>query len=55
MQKPLKQYNEAIEDYNQAIELDSQFVAAYYGRGYAKNHLNQFQEAIKEVLIKLLN
>ena len=44
----LKQYNEAIKDYNQAIELNPQDAKAYNNRGNAKAHLKQRNEAIKD-------
>ena len=49
MQKLLKQYNEAIKDYNQAIELNPQMrFCAYNNRGNAKAILKQYNEAIKD-------
>ena len=48
MQNNLKQYNEAIKDYNQAIELDPKHANAYYNRGIAKALLKQYDEAIKD-------
>ena len=44
----LKQYNEAIKDYNQAIELNPQDAKAYNNRGNAKARLKQYTEAIKD-------
>ena len=32
----LKQYTEAIADYDKAIELDPNYAAAYTNRGFAK-------------------
>ncbi len=38
----------AIQDYNQAIELNPQLAEAYYNRGLAKSRLGQNEEAIKD-------
>ena len=44
----LKQYSEAIADYDKAIELDPNFAAAYTNRGTAKAQLKQYSEAIAD-------
>ncbi len=44
----LKQYKEAINDYDNAIELNPKNVFAYYNRGLNKFHLNQYKESIKD-------
>ena len=44
----LKQYNEAIKDYNQAIELNPQNAEAYSNRGNVKARLKQYTAAIKD-------
>jgi hypothetical protein len=41
-------YNGAIEDYNRAIELHSQFVEAYCNRGIAKENLGDHYEALED-------
>ena len=43
----LKQYQEAIADYDKAIELN-QKMCRYYNRGNAKYELKQYQEAIAD-------
>ena len=42
----LGQYQEAIVDYDQAIELDPNFSLPYLNRGNAKLEYGQYQEAI---------
>jgi len=37
-----------IADYTKAIEINPQYVAAYFGRGYAKNELKDYQGAIAD-------
>lgn len=44
----LKKYEEAIEDYNKAIELDSNDIAAYHNRGNSKFCLKHYVEAIED-------
>ena len=44
----LGQYQEAIHDYNQAIELDPNHLYAYNNRGVAYAALGQYQEAIHD-------
>jgi tetratricopeptide (TPR) repeat protein len=49
----LAQYNEAIANYNQAIELNPQYIQAYYNRGLAYESNKQLEEA-KEDFEKVL-
>ena len=44
----LKQYTEAIADYDKAIELDPKLAPAYMNRGVAKYNLKQYSEAIAD-------
>ena len=44
----LGQYQEALVDYDQAIELDPNSSLAYNNRGYAKANLGQYQEALTD-------
>ena len=44
----LGQYEEAISDYNAAIQLRPDYVHAYYNRGLAKVQLGQYEEAISD-------
>ena len=46
----VKRCEEAIEDYNKAIELDSQDAEAYCGRGLANSNLGDHEEAIKNCI-----
>ena len=48
----LKQYTEAIADYDKAIELEPNLVEAYTNRGNAKTNLKQYSEAIADYTIK---
>ena len=41
-------YKEAIEDYGQAIALDSEFTQAYNNRGNVKSALGRYEEAIED-------
>lgn len=41
-------YEEAIKDFNKAIELNPNISEAYNNRGNAKNNLKQYEEAIKD-------
>lgn len=43
-----KKYEEAITDYDMAIDLDPDYAEAYYHRGLAKQSLEQYEEAIKD-------
>ena len=42
------QYEEAFASFNQAIELNPQYVEAYYNRGLVYQNLNQYKEAIAD-------
>ena len=42
------EYEEAISDYNRAIELNQNDAAAYYNRGTARYHLGQYETAIND-------
>ena len=44
----LKQYKEAIADFDKAIELNPEDAEAYYNRGSAKDDLKQHKEAIAD-------
>ncbi len=44
----LGSYEEAIRDYNKAIELNPNDARAYHNRGYAKSKLGIFDEAIRD-------
>ena len=44
----LRKYEEAIKDYDKAIGIDSNYVAAYNNRGSAKDDLGEYEEAIKD-------
>ena len=44
----LKQYKEAIADYDKAIELNPKDAKAYNNRGVAKRQLKQYKEAITD-------
>ncbi|CAK9068348.1 unnamed protein product [Durusdinium trenchii] len=41
-------YEEAIEDYNRAIELDPNYAVAFCNRGIAKGKLGRYEEAIED-------
>lgn len=41
----LGQYQEALDDYNKAIALDSTFALAYYGKGLALKKLRKYEDA----------
>ena len=43
-----RQYNEAISDYNKAIELDPKYVEAYFNRGNAYDEKAQYKQAISD-------
>jgi tetratricopeptide (TPR) repeat protein len=43
----LKQYEEAIKCYDEAIRLDTKYAAAYTNKGAALSELKQYEEAIK--------
>lgn len=42
-------YDQAIENYSRAIELDEQFADAYFNRGVSYYELGQYQEAIDDL------
>jgi tetratricopeptide (TPR) repeat protein len=44
----LKQFEKAIQDYNQAIELDPKYTHAFNNRGTAYIKLKQFEKAIQD-------
>jgi tetratricopeptide (TPR) repeat protein len=44
----LKQFEKAIQDYNQAIELDPEYTYAFNNRGLAYADLKQFEKAIQD-------
>ncbi len=44
----LKQYEEAIEDFDEAIKLDPEYADAYNNRGNLKASLKQYEEAIED-------
>ena len=44
----LKKYEAAIEDYNQAIELNPSYAMAYHNRGVAKADLEKYEAAIED-------
>ena len=44
----LKQHQEAIADYDKAIELNPKYFNAYYNRGTAKDGLKQYKESIAD-------
>ena len=48
------QYNEAIPDYDKAIELNPSFMWAYYAKGYAYFMMDEYDKAIQE-FTKVLN
>ncbi|EKV58265.1 hypothetical protein A966_00735 [Brachyspira hampsonii 30446] len=44
----MKQYEEAIKDYNRVIELDNNNLLAYFNRGNTKLKLKQYEWAIED-------
>ena len=48
LKKNLGKYEEAIKDYDKAIELDPDYSDAYNNRGLAKYYLDKYGEAIKD-------
>jgi tetratricopeptide (TPR) repeat protein len=42
------QFEKAIQDYNQAIELDPEYAHAFNNRGLAYADLKQFEKAIQD-------
>ena len=51
----LKQYEEAITDFNKAIELDPKLAnySFYWSRGQSKGNLKQYEESYNGTSIKL--
>ncbi len=47
MLKDLKQYQEAVEAYDQAIRHNPDAADAYYGKGYALNNLKNYEQAMR--------
>ncbi|MCU4139364.1 MAG: hypothetical protein MW690_001296 [Methanophagales archaeon] len=44
----LNEYEQAIEDFSKAIELNPNYAGAYYNRGIAYAKLNQHERAIED-------
>ena len=44
----LGRYEEALEDYNKALEIDPSLANAYVNRGSAYSHLGQYKKAIAD-------
>ena len=44
----LDKYQQAIEDYNKAVELNPEYALAYYNRGNAYLSLDKYQQAIED-------
>jgi tetratricopeptide (TPR) repeat protein len=44
----LQDYYGAIDDFTEAIELNENFVEAYFNRGKAKQYLQAYQDAISD-------
>ena len=42
-------YEQAIRDYNRAIEMDGAFAEAYYDRGFSFYELGRYEEAISDL------
>jgi len=49
----LKNYTQAINDFNKAIELNPQYVKAYYNRGVAYNSLGMYEQALNDLNIAI--
>jgi tetratricopeptide (TPR) repeat protein len=47
--RQLEKNEEAIKDYDKAIELEPNITAGYNNRGLAKNYLKKYEEAIKDL------
>ena len=44
----LERYESAIDDYDEAIRLNPDYAGAFYHRGLAKHHLEQYESAIND-------
>jgi len=44
----LRNFSEAISDFNEAIEINPQYSQAYLNRGYSKHHLGDYYGAISD-------
>ena len=44
-----KYYNDAIDDFNQAINIDPKKSFFYYDRGLTKRQLSEFEESLKDL------
>ena len=42
-------YARAIQDYNQAIEMDNEFAEAYYDRGFSYYEMARYEESIADL------
>jgi len=49
----LNNVNDAIQDFNKAIEINPNFQAAYYSRGIAKGRLGEYKNAIQDYNIAI--
>ena len=47
VQTRLNNFEDSIQNFNRAIELDSNYVEAYNNLGSVMNHLGRFEEAIE--------
>jgi tetratricopeptide (TPR) repeat protein len=47
----LKQFEKAIQNYNQAIELNPKYADAFIDRGVAYADLEQFEKAIQDYIV----
>ena len=45
----LGMYTQALGDYDRALRIDAKFASAWYARGMARHHLEQFEGAIDEM------
>jgi len=45
----LGQYERAINDYDEAINLDPQYSGAYLGRGFVYHELGRYEQAIEDL------
>ena len=44
----MRKYEEAIKDYNKAIELNPNYASAFNNRGSTFNRMGKYEEAIKD-------